>query len=760
MDAFEQNLRIERHMEATLQQNAERRKSVRLRLRSDLVVTRQKYEGKTCHVVKDPISLRYYRFNEREYYVLTLLDGKHTMDEVQKKFESNFRPDRLTLEDLEGFARQLVTSGLVQHESPNAAKHLFQQQQKQRNLKRMATLSNILYLKIPVFDPDRILNQMIKYTRWIFTTWFLAISVAFMLAAVALVTMHFQVFWDKLPTYNEFFQFHTLLYMWLALGVVKVIHEFGHGLSCKAFGGECHEMGALLLCFSPALYCNVTDSWTVADKWKRIIISFAGIYVELIIAAAATFVWWFTPHMPYINNIALCLMTLCSVSTFVFNANPLMRFDGYYIMADWLEIPNLRDRANRYLGNLTKEYCLGIETQPEPYMKPSRRVLFLAYAIVSYIYRWVVTFSILYFLSGWLKPYKLETLSLMLTALAFGSMVFWPMFRLRKSINQRGRLPDMKMQRVAISGLVLAGVIGIFAFVPLPVSRIMETGLVQMKDSNVSKVFLPEPGFLTTLYVRDGEWVAGDQLIAEFKNPKLEADLAELTAKAQIHAGEVQSIRTAMSGLTPDQLTRGGVDWKSDLLTAEGNLRKYQAQTDKLKEQLQRGTTIKAPQAGYVMTPPRREEVGKYWDKQSEAPFCSVGNPEKVRVVVPVAAVDYRLLKDDLAKYGELEVSIFVPGRMDKTFRGRVVKLPETDAKNVPIQLTHRGGGSLAVKQNADPKILAPLAQHYLVTVELLDADATVHPGVLAHVKIHCEWRSAAWWTWRGIASALDIGLI
>ena len=190
--------------------------------------------------------------------------------------------------------------------------------------------------------------------------------------------------------------------MWIALGVVKIIHEFGHGLSCKAFGGESHEMGILLMCLSPALYCNVTDAWTLADKWKRIIISFAGIYVELVIAAIATFVWWYTPAYPTANNIALCIMVLCSVSTIMFNANPLMRFDGYYILADWLEVPNLREKANRFLNNLFLSKALGIEVPPDVYMAPWRKWLFAIYAIASWVYRWVVTFSILCFLADFL----------------------------------------------------------------------------------------------------------------------------------------------------------------------------------------------------------------------------------------------------------------------------------------------------------------------------------------------------------------------
>src|SRR5437899_6629502 len=126
------------------------------------------------------------------------------------------------------------------------------------------------------------------------------------------------------------------------------------------------------------------------------------------IAAIATFVWWNSPGQPFINNLALSLMIVCSVSTVVFNANPLMRYDGYYVLADWLEIPNLRDRSNRFLMRLCQEHCLGIELPPEGHMELGRRILFVTYAVVSYIYRWVVTFSILWFLSRFLEPYKLR----------------------------------------------------------------------------------------------------------------------------------------------------------------------------------------------------------------------------------------------------------------------------------------------------------------------------------------------------------------
>jgi putative peptide zinc metalloprotease protein len=300
----------------------ERRKSLRIRLRADLEIDAHKYEGRTFYVVKDPVSLRYYRLKDNEHFLLQFLDGKHTLEDAQKAYEKEYRPERLRLEDLEGFAQQLLTAGLALSDSPKAGKQLFERRGKRRRREFLQTFTNILYIKIPIFDPERILKWMLGYVGWIFSMWFFLLSVAFMLAAVLLVATHFQTFRSKLPSYHEFFSFKTAVYLWAALGVVKVIHEFGHGLSCKRFGGEVHEMGALLLCLSPALYCNVSDAWILPNKWHRIIISAAGIYVELVIAAAATFVWWYTPTQPFVHNLSLSLMIVCSVSTVVFNANP------------------------------------------------------------------------------------------------------------------------------------------------------------------------------------------------------------------------------------------------------------------------------------------------------------------------------------------------------------------------------------------------------------------------------------------------------
>jgi putative peptide zinc metalloprotease protein len=748
-------------MDPTFIPTAERRKQVKLRTRADLVITDQRYEGRLCRVVKDPVSLKYYRFNTQEYYVFERLNGKFTLEEIRKEFEKRFAPDRLTLEDLEGFARQLVTAGLVQHESPNAARQLFDKRRKQRRTKRLATVTNILYIKLPVFDPDRLLTRMVRYTHWIFTKTFLWVSVALMLAAGLFVAFHYSAFYAKLPAYQEFFAYRTLLYMWLALGIVKVIHEFGHGLSCKAFGGESHEMGFLFMCFSPALYCNVTDSWTVADKWKRIIISFAGIWVELIIASIATFVWWYTPHWPFVNNVAMCLMVLCSVSTFVFNANPLMRFDGYYIMADWLEVPNLRERSNRFLSQLVQDKALGIEVPPEQYMAPSRKWLFVGYAITSFLYRWFVTISILFFLAKWLKPYKLEALSMLLALGALASMIFWPIYRLVKSVRQRGRLPDMKRKRVVASGVVVALILVAFFTLPLPVSRVRETGLVQVSEAHREYVHVHDSGVLTDVYVHDGQYVSAGHDLARFKNPQYEFEKQQLEKQRDAANRLLQAIRQDLAA-GGDAAGRSKLEKARD--DAVATLSTTQKLLGALEQRKAEAEVLKAPRAGVVLGSPRKEDLFRMWDKADGHQFCTIGDPGKQRVLVPVDAGNLHEIRKNLdrvqAEQGEgahLEVSILAKNHREYT--GRITRLPDTDEKNVPLPLTHRGGGSLATKPGGDPNVNQPLVQTFLVPVDVDHPDNTLTPGTLATVKIHLEWKSAAWWSWRAIAKALDIGL-
>ncbi|MCE9533936.1 MAG: hypothetical protein K8T89_22850 [Planctomycetes bacterium] len=700
---------------------SERRKQVRLKRRPDLETIEHRYEGRTFHVIKDPINLKYYRFNSQEFYVFNRLDGQSSFEQIQQTFESSFRPDRLSIEDLEVFARQLVHNGLVQHESPNAGRQLFEKRGKQRRLRRFASFTNILYIKL---------------------------------------------FWDKLPAYQEFFRFRTLLYMWISLGIVKIIHEFGHGLSCKAFGGECHQMGFLFMCFSPSMYCNVTDSWMLANKWQRMLVSFAGIYVELMIAAFSTFVWWYTPHWPVVNNIALCLMTLCSVSTFMFNANPLMRFDGYYILADWMEVPNLREKANRFLSQFASSICLGIETPPQAYMSPWRKWMFGIYAVASWVYRWVVTFSILFFLATWLKPYKLETVSYMLACAALASMIGWPLYRLGKNIKQRGRLPDMKPNRVRITVVVAVALLVAFFLLPLPINRVREAGLVQIQDGHVFQVTVPDPGGqLMEQVVHDGDPVKAGQKLGVFRNPVQSARTKQLEKEVEFLKSQMLVLEAQMKTASQESVVQA--EYKTQLSTIEGKLRAAQDSFLTEKRVLAELSELRANHAGKVLSAPKNADMYKFWDKAESGTFCKIGDMSRLRVTVPVSPTEYREIKqylDELRTQNPnekpvLDATILLSNRSDHLYSGKVTAVPDRHEDNLPIGLTSRGGGPVAVRPSQNPEANEPVAQTYLIQVEILDPDATILPGTQAKVKIHLRWRSAAWWVGQKIASALDWGL-
>ncbi len=762
----------------------ERRKQVKLRLRGDLVIAPHRYEGRTFYVVKDPVSLRYYRFKEQEHFLLELMDGKHTLDDAQKSFEVRFRPDRLTLEDLEQFSQQLFKAGLVQNESPQAGKALFEQRQKRQRSQLLQTFTNILYIKIPVFDPDKLLEKMVPWFRFIFTTWFMLLSLTVMGWAVLLVLTHFDTFRERLPSFHEFFSFKTVVYLWFAMGVVKVIHEFGHGLSCKTFGGEVHEMGFLILCLSPAMYCNVSDAWTLPSKWKRIIISGAGIYVELMIAALATFLWWNTPGQPFVNYMSLCLMVVCSVNTVMFNGNPLMKFDGYYVLADLIEIPNLREKANRYLQHVFSEHCLGMEVQPEPYMALGRRILFVTYAAISWVYRWVVTFTILYFLSNFLKPYKLEVLSQMLALFALGSLLGWPLVRMFQGLHKRGRVPDMKFVNTAITATVIAALLVGFFFLPLPVSRVRETGVVKIMPSEVAAVHLKGDGRLEEIYVQDGQIVKQGAVLAKFAPTQdQQKKLAKFKTDYETLLGEVARLRQLVSDSQGDTRT----EYQSQLEDSKSQLKTALTNMEVERKQMDSSRLLFAPRGGVVMGLPKKSRLGEEWKKEKSEVFCHIGDQNKLEVLLPVSPDDHDLLRHSMASAKKnnwkLPVVIRVQGRDATTWEGEIVALPQAVAKEIPMELSNKGGGNLAVKPGAPPSpnqqspdqileqkesgtinprpdMVVPQNQVYLVEVNILNADTAIAPGAMAQVKVYCEYRSAAWWAWRAINKTFDLGLM
>lgn len=698
---------------------------LQVKLRPDLVVQPQFYEGMTHYVVKDPIALKYFRFKIEEYFLLQQFDGKNTLDDVKKAFERKYRPQTISIDDLTRFTAQLHEAGIVQIDSPDQAKVLIRRRRKNRWKKLWQFFTNILYIKIPIIDPEKLLTGMYPYFRWIFTSTFITFSVGMMLAAITLVASRWTEFYSKLPEFQSFFNWYTIFAFWCSLAVVKVIHEFGHGLTAKHYGGEVHEMGMLFLVLTPALYCDVTDSWLLPNKWKRIWISAAGIYVECFLASCATFVWWYAQD-GLLKSLAMATMFICSINTIMFNANPLLRYDGYYVMADWLEIPNLRIKSTQFFAYLFQEKVLGLEVPVQNYMPRSRRTLFVTYAVASYLYRWVVTFSIIYFLTQFLKKYKLQSVGYMMAGGSLIPLLFMPIYQVIKFVRTPGRMRKVKKARAAgffaVAGAIVAGIL----LIPTPL-RVQ--GTLVLKAAKPQELYAEVPGRLVELDVRDGEWVKKGTKIASLSNPEKlreRTDLQEKQASNLAKAAWFGQSHEAESRVMKKQHEQMAMDLEPGI--------------DKVANQISK-LDLYADRDGQAMGVPEHETIGQ-WVKPGK-PFCEVGDPHKLEAHLILDQGDIDLIALNRKAW------IKVYGDSEATWRSYIGEIAKRNRDDIPAELSNSAGGEIATKQDQKTGQNKPINAVYELIIPVDNPDLVLHPGQRGFAKIDGGVHTLGWWLWR-----------
>jgi putative peptide zinc metalloprotease protein len=698
---------------------------LKVKLRADLVVQPQFYEGMTHYVIKDPLALKYFRFKIEEYFLLQQFDGKQNLQDVKKAFERKYRPQTISIDDLTRFVAQLHEAGIILIDSPEQAKVLIRRRRKNRWRKFWGFMANILFIKIPIIDPERLLTRMYPYFRWIFTRTFVTISTISMLCALCLVISQWKTFYDKLPDFQSFFNWWTIASFWVCLALVKIIHEFGHGLTAKHFGGEVHEMGMLFLVLTPALYCDVTDSWLLPNKWHRIWISAAGIYVELFLASLATFVWFYS-EPGLLNSLSMATMFICSINTVLFNANPLLRYDGYYVMADWLEIPNLRIKSSQFFAYLIQEKVLGLEIPVQNYLPKSRRYLFVTYAIASYLYRWVVTFSIIYFLSQVLKPYKLQSVSYMLALGALVPLLGMPVYQIGKFLRTPGRLRKVKKARAAGFAVAAVAIVAGILLIPTPL-RIQ--GTLVLTAAKPEEIYAEVEGRLVEIKVRDGEWVKKGTVLATLINHEKQKELLQKQADYNVNFAKSTWYNTS-----PEREHRAMA--RQHLQMAE----ELEPMLEKINQQIGK-LTLEAGRDGQAIGVPHPETVGQ-WLKPGK-PFCEVGDPHHLEAHLIVDQSDM-----DLIHLGR-RAWVKVYGRSETTFRSEVAEIAQKNRDEIPPELSNVAGGDIAGK--ADPKTgaIKPQTAVYEVMIPIANPSLSLQPGLRGFAKIDGGTHTLGWWLWR-----------
>jgi putative peptide zinc metalloprotease protein len=721
--------------------NPDLRRKIKVRMRTDLIVNRQRYGGQSYYIVKDPLGLRYFRFREEELFLLQSLDGRNNLDDVRHAFVEKFRPQRLSVQELEKFVAQLLQAGLATAQTQQAGQRLFERYKKRKREKIKQLFLNILYVKIPLFDPEKLLTRMLPYTRFLFTLPFFAVALAFAVASLMLVLVNWTTFVSKLPSYQEFFTWRNILYMWAALGVIKILHEFGHGISCKRFGGEVHEMGLLFLVLTPCLYCNVTDAWMLPNKWRRAIIGAAGMYVELMIASLFVWIWWYSePGM--LNTLSLSIVFVCSVSTILFNGNPLLRFDGYYILSDLAEIPNLRERSNKYLATIASQLFLGDDAVKDPFIPKKNRWFFAAYAVAAYLYRIFITVAILYFLYTFLRPYKLAAVSWLLAVAAGVTLIVVPVYKTAKALSNKWRSLKVSKLRMALAFPAAAAVAAAAAFCPLPM-RIDAPMMLIPKDAE--PVFSPLGGMLSQLHVRDGEPVEPGRPLARLEDPGLA--LLYATRKHDLFLAE----RTEQSYRGQEGAE---AQWRQAQLAARGieqDLHMLEAELSKLEIRTPAGVS------GVVLSPPKPQDRGKYMKAGDR--FCEIGDPKRLEAYVVVPQSEIGLLKERLDATGEpVRVWLKVYGHVGPILEGVVERdrISKDEITDLPQALSNKAGGEVQTKTNPDTKREEPAVHSYAVLVDVPNDEGLLQPGVRGLARIDAGYRSIYWRVKRYIQQTLN----
>ncbi|HVX86644.1 MAG TPA: efflux RND transporter periplasmic adaptor subunit [Phycisphaerae bacterium] len=501
-------------------------------LRADMVISPQLFYGQLCFVMKDPVTLRYFRLQPVEHFLLTQFNGERTARDLLGLIQQQFPESSLTVQDVLRFVGMLHESHLLVGEGLGHAEWLTKRRSAARRQRWMELAQNFLFFKVPIFHPDRLLTFLDD------TIGNVIFNPITGIAAIGLVLV---ALWNVLMSTDRLANLPYNLLSWQNLLVLygvfictKVFHEFGHGLTAKHFGGEVSSMGVMLFVITPSFYCDTSDAWMISSRSARLWINAGGVVVELVIAALATFVWLYTPSDGVINQIALNTMISCSVATLFFNANPLLRYDGYYFLADLLEIPNLMTKGRQLIGYYLQKWVLKLKPQAPP--DQGRAGWLVSFAVASTVYKWMVIFGVITLLYYFFGQFGLAPFGILLAVVYVVMTVLWPMLKSMAFVwKQRWDIGKRLAYMGAVAGAAAIILLGV-AFMPW--SRSIREPLVVLSVSD-EPVFVRTPGYVESVSKDTGERVSKGEVIVKLTDPTLTTELEQV--QSQRAAAALQS---------------------------------------------------------------------------------------------------------------------------------------------------------------------------------------------------------------------------
>ena len=658
---------------------------VRPRLRAHARLHRHRYRGDVWYLLQDPVSGRVHRFTPAARLMIAAMDGRRSIDQLWQLANRHLGDNAPTQDETIGLIGQLYGADLLQMDVTPDTAELFERGQSQARAQRRRAYSNPMALRIPLLDPDRFLNRIggllrLVWSRWGAMGWLIAV-----VPALALVPLHWPELTGDLS--DRVLAADNLFLLWLLFPVIKALHELGHAAATKAGGGEVHDIGLMLLVLIPVPYVDASAATVFRSKYRRALVGAAGMLVELFIAALA-FYLWLLAEPGLVRAIAFNVMLVAGVSTVLFNGNPLLRYDAYYILADLIEMPNLASRSLKYWGYLLERYVFRVSALESPVASRSERAWCLWYGLGSTLYRLFVTVSIALFIAG-----KYFVIGVLLAIWAVVAMALLPLAKGLRYLATSPRLRRRRSYAITLSGALLAGIAALILLVPLPF-RSQAEGVIWLSEPALVRA--GDRGFFDRLLVEQGAQVKRGDALAQLSDPDLDLLI-------RVGAARVAELKAHHS-----------VAFVQDLAQAEIVRQQLEAEQAALARARERAAalTVRARSEGVFMAPVAADLPGRYFHQGDLVGYVLDSQRPIARVAVTQGEVDVVRLATD-------RVAVRPVHDLEQVVAGRIVRQVPAGEERLPSRvLTTEGGGRISVDPR-DAECATALERFFLFDVEL-----------------------------------------
>lgn len=507
--------------------------------------------GRNHHIrLRDPLTLRHFEMTETEFCLWNLLDGVRGFRSIREEFERRQAPLRLSRDQFDRFVALQHAQGLVISTGPGQAQALGRRQAESRRKAAWSRWLNPLAIRVAGLDPQPLLDASRDLWQLLFNRTVFGFTLAFIGGTLLFAAARANEIASRLPGLAELARPEFVVGVLILTALIKVLHELAHLCVCRTLGGECHDAGLLLLVGLPCLYCDVTDAWRFPRRRDRIAVSLAGVWIELVLASAAFWVWWRAVPGPA-SLAALQVMVVCSISTLAFNLNPLLKYDGYYALSDLINVPNLGERSMAALTALPRQ-LLG--TAPVDATRSSRSILnsnavdnwsttlsLALFGLASLAYRTMLTAVILLTVYRISREWQVEVLGLAVVALIGSGLLAKLGMQGRSWWKSARRSPYGRIESIAALFCAML----LLALLLYPFPRYV-SGSARLEPADAERLYVTAPGRLIQT-TPEGSDVEPHEMIARLENPELTWALAQLEGELQLARKTAENLERRQS---------------------------------------------------------------------------------------------------------------------------------------------------------------------------------------------------------------------